>query len=222
MKQPSPDDMSLPGLTPWQRASAGTHLLVSVVAGLMIGIAVGPATNWATGALVASTVAASVFLLWTWTSIWPLDAVNTARLAQREDPSRAVRDIVLLVVAAGSLLTVALVIFPAHKSGTMRVMLGIACLVVSWAVVHTVFTLKYARLYYTEPTGGLDFNQEGEPRFRDFAYIAFTIGMTFQVSDTEVRETLIRTTILRHALISFLFTAIIIAVTINLIAGLSR
>lgn len=72
--------------------------------------------------------------------------------------------------------------------------------------VHTVFTLKYARLYYTGTDGG----------------ISFTVGMTFQVSDTDVSDKGIRRTILRHMLLSYVFGAVIIAVTINLVAGLTK
>jgi uncharacterized membrane protein len=62
----------------------------------------------------------------------------------------------------------------------VRVAIGLASVVLSWAMVHTVFTLNYARLYYRGPDGGVDFNQREPPRYSDFAYLAFTIGMTFQ------------------------------------------
>jgi uncharacterized membrane protein len=151
-----------------------------------------------------------------------LEALDTARLAQREDPSRVVRDVVLLAVAVGAMVTVAVVIFHAHQSGPLRTALGVACVAASWVVLHTILTLRYARLYYTDPTGGIDFKQDADPTFRDFAYVAFTVGMTFQVSDTDIQKATIRETILRHALISFVFGAVIIAVTINLVAGLSK
>jgi uncharacterized membrane protein len=94
--------------------------------------------------------------------------------------------------------------------------------VLSWTVVHTVFALRYASLYYHGTDGGLDFNQDTPPRFSDFAYVAFTIGMTFQVSDTELTTPEVRGTALRHALLSYLFGSVILAATINLIAGLAR
>jgi uncharacterized membrane protein len=72
------------------------------------------------------------------------------------------------------------------------------------------------------PDGGVDFNQDDPPRFSDFAYLAFTIGMTYQVSDTELTTPATRGTALRHALLSYLFGAVILAATINLIAGLAR
>jgi uncharacterized membrane protein len=87
--------------------------------------------------------------------------------------------------------------------------------------VHTVFTLRYANLYYSGKAGGIDFNQPDLPTYTDFAYLAFTIGMTFQVSDTSLRSGIIRRTALRHALLSYLFGTGILATTINLVASLS-
>ncbi|MGH9277374.1 MAG: DUF1345 domain-containing protein, partial [Acidimicrobiales bacterium] len=92
-------------------------------------------------------------------------------------------------------------------------------IVLAWAVVHSVYTLRYARLYYQEG-GGIDFSQAADPDYRDFAYVAFTIGMTYQVSDTEVASRSIRHTVLRHALLSFVFGTAILAVTINVVASL--
>ncbi|HXL15932.1 MAG TPA: DUF1345 domain-containing protein, partial [Streptosporangiaceae bacterium] len=74
--------------------------------------------------------------------------------------------------------------------------------------------------YYEVPEGGVDFNQDEQPCYRDFAYLALTVGMTFQVSDTNLRTTAIRATALRHALLSYLFGTVILAATINLIAGI--
>jgi uncharacterized membrane protein len=100
---------------------------------------------------------------------------------------------------------------------------GIAIVATAWFVVHTVFTLRYARLYYVSDTGGIDFNQgEEPPAYVDFAYLAFTIGMTFQVSDTDLKTRKIRATALRHALLSYVFGAVILAITVNLAAGLSN
>jgi uncharacterized membrane protein len=82
--------------------------------------------------------------------------------------------------------------------------------------------LRYARLYYTGPDGGIDFNEDGRPQYSDFAYLAFTIGMTFQASDTDLTTKEIRATALPHALLAYLFGAIIIATTINLLAGLAK
>ena len=91
----------------------------------------------------------------------------------------------------------------------------------SWGVIHTVYALRYARLYYAAPVGGIDFKHKGyDPCYRDFAYVAFTVGMTYQVSDTDIGAHEIRYTVLRHALLSFFFGAVILATTVNVIASL--
>lgn len=91
----------------------------------------------------------------------------------------------------------------------------------SWLTVHTIFTLRYAVLYYAEPVGGVEFHMDDLPSYRDFAYLAMTIGMTFQVSDTDLKSTAMRATALRHALLSYLFGSLILAAAVNLVAGLS-
>jgi uncharacterized membrane protein len=94
--------------------------------------------------------------------------------------------------------------------------------VLAWSVVHTVYSLRYGKLYYADRPGGIDFNAEDAPCYIDFADLALTIGMTFQVSDSNLKTTNIRRTALRHALLSHTFGTLIIATTINLVAGLTK
>jgi len=201
---------------------AGVHAAVSLGVGLVVGVPVGLTVGWRLGLMAAWLGAGMTFLIWIWSSIWTLDADATERLAQREDSSRFIRDLVLLVAAGGSLVTVALVIFRAKTSGNLAVALGVACVVVAWTVIHTVFALTYARLYYTQPVGGIDFKQTEQPAYQEFAYFSFTTGMTFQVADTDVKERTIRMTVLRQAITSFFLGAVILAITVNIVAGLSH
>jgi uncharacterized membrane protein len=205
----------------WRSAPAGVHLLVSLLAGGIGGGVTAPLVGWATAGLIAWVAAALAFLVWTWASLWSLGAEDTAWVAAREDGSRPVRDLALIGISIGTLMAVVLVIFRAHQTPPPGIVLGVGCIAASWLVLNTVFTLRYARLYYTDPRGGVDFNQEDDPTFPDFAYLAFTIGMCFQVSDTSLQRTAIRATALRHGLTSFVFDAVIIAVTVNVVAGLS-
>ncbi|MDX6211604.1 MAG: hypothetical protein QOF82_691, partial [Frankiales bacterium] len=95
----------------------------------------------------------------------------------------------------------------------------------SWTVVNTVYTLRYADLHFGSAAEGIAFGDAAgptRPTYHDFAYVAFTIGMTYQVSDTDLQSQVMRATALRHALLSYLFGAVIIAATINLVAGLSK
>jgi uncharacterized membrane protein len=201
---------------------AGTAAFAGVCAGLLAAL---PGT-WQLGTLLGWDVAALVYVAWTWRTIWPLDPTVTAHLAGREDPGRAIADALLLVASVASLLAIALVITAGDTSGPgikdLLAALAVASVALSWTVVQTVFTSRYASLYYTRPAGGIGFNQEVPPRFSDFAYLAFTVGMTFQVSDTDLRAPEIRAAVLRHALLSYLLGAVILATVINLVAGLLR
>ena len=85
-----------------------------------------------------------------------------------------------------------------------------------------MFTLRYAGIYYRAGGTGVDFNQSEPPEYRDFAYLAFTLGMTYQVSDTNITSTAIRREVLRHAVLSFVFGVIVLTAAINLIVALAR
>jgi uncharacterized membrane protein len=206
--------------------SARRRVATSAVVGVCGGALSALLLPWTLAPLVGWDVAAVTFVAWVWLSIWKLDARETARHAEREDPTRAAADLVLLLAAVVSLVAVVIVIVSAGRGGGgwngVQVGFGAASVVCSWAVIHTVFTLRYARLYYAGGDGGVDFHEDAKPRYSDFAYLAFTVGMTFQVSDTEVNTSAFRATILRHALLSYLFGTVIVALTINLVAGLTK
>jgi uncharacterized membrane protein len=206
--------------------SAATRVVVAAVAGLGAGLLAGLTGSWQVGTLVGWDVAAGLYVAWTWRTIWRRDPAATARLALREDPGRATADAVLLVASVASLLAVALAIGAGQAGGAgerdLRAGLAVASVALSWTVVQTVFTAHYARLYYRHPAGGIDFNQDSGPRYVDFAYLAFTVGMTYQVSDTTLQSSALRATALRQALLSYLLGAVILATTINLVAGLLR
>jgi uncharacterized membrane protein len=89
----------------------------------------------------------------------------------------------------------------------------------AWMSVHTVYVLRYARLYYSPPDGGIDFHGE-RPDYADFAYLALTIGMTFQVSDTDLTGKRVRRSALHHALLSYVFGTGIVAITVSSVAAL--
>jgi uncharacterized membrane protein len=207
-------------------ASATTRVSVAAVAGICAGVLVALPGSWQMGMLAGWDMAAGVYVAWTWATIWHRDPAATARLALREDPGRATADALLLVASVASMLAVAAAIAAGQAGGSgsreLRAALAVASVALSWSVVQTVFTSHYARLYYSHPAGGIDFNQQAPPRYSDFAYLAFTVGMTFQVSDTSLQSATLRATALRQALLSYLLGAVILATTINLVAGLVR
>jgi len=194
------------------------------VAGALAAIAVGSLTRWLYAPLAGWDVAALVFTGWAWLTISSSDASRTAAHATREDPGRAASGVLVLAAAVASLGAVGVIIALANSAkGAQQDLLagfGLVSIALSWFTVHTLFALRYAYLYFRGADGGVDFNQKAPPRYVDFAYLAFTIGMTFQVSDTAIRSPKIRATALRHAFVSFLLGAVVLASTINLLAGL--
>jgi uncharacterized membrane protein len=206
-------------------ASARTHWLVSGSVGAAAGVAVAAISSPKYGALIGWDVAALFYLVTVWLKIAPLGPRETARLAEREDPTRATADLLVLSAATASLVAVAAVLARVGALDTTAqlgsFLLGLASVVLSWAAVHIVFTLRYARMYYEGEDGGVDFNDGEPPCYSDFAYLAFTIGMTFQVSDTTLETKAFRRVALRHGLLSFVFSTGILATTINLVASLS-
>jgi uncharacterized membrane protein len=210
------------------RASTRTHLLIAGMVGIVAAAVMGVVAGWRFAALAGWDAAALVIVVWTWIAIWGRNPEETARLAVRDDPARAVADLLVVAASVASLVGVGFVIVAGSNSkGAAKAALvafAVLTVIVSWFIVHTTYTLRYARLYYAGTPGGLDFHQEGaqQPQYTDFAYLSLTIGMTFQVSDTEVNSTVMRATILRHALLAYLFGVVIIAIMINLVAGLTK
>ena len=202
----------------WHLAAAGlVGIGLGLLTPLLTPVAFAPSLAWDGAALV--------FLILTWGRIWRFDADETRSLASAEAPNRLGADVVVVAASLLSLVTVVLVLF-AHRSTTgtpsvLRAALGIVSVVLAWAVVHTIYTLRYARMYYAEPEGGIDFNGPEAPAYTDFAYVAFGVGMAFQVADTNVQTAAFRRVVIAHALLSFVFSTMILAVTINLVAGLN-
>jgi uncharacterized membrane protein len=195
-----------------------------VASGLVAGGVLALLMAWQAAVLLGWDVTAGIFLAWTWTSIAGRDASATRTVAIREDPSAAFRDTAIVVAGVACLAAVAFVLIKAGSShGAAKALLiavGVVSVALSWASVHTIFTLRYARIYYGGPEGGISFNEEDPPTYIDFAYVAFTIGMTFQVSDTNISSKQIRRTALGHAMLSFLFGAVILGLTINVVGSL--
>ncbi len=180
---------------------------------------------WAYAPTVGWCFSAAIYSTWVWIVIRNKDAKETEALAGSEEPSRSVADILVVILSIASLFSVAFVLVQAAQShGMTKILLALLALVsvaLSWLLLHTLYTLRYAVLYYSGTNGGIDFNQRDNPRYTDFAYLAFVLGMTYQVSDTNITSHIIRIAIIKHSLLSFVFGSIILASTINLIAGLS-
>jgi uncharacterized membrane protein len=204
------------------RETVAVRILIATVVGVSVGVTVGNTAGWRF-ALTGWVTGAGVYVVWTRLFLGGMTADQTRRFVTREDPTRWVADVVILSASVASLGGVGYVVAAGSHSGVEALeaaIVGILTVAASWFAVHTLFTVHYARLYYIDDPGGINFHDPEPPRFRDFAYVAYTVGMTYQVSDTEIGSSAIRATVLRHALLSYLFGAVVLAVTINLIAGL--
>jgi uncharacterized membrane protein len=204
------------------RDTVAVRILIDVALGVGVALVVGNTVGWRF-ALVGWIATAGAYVVWTRLLLGGLDADQTREYVTREDPTRWVADAVIVSASVASLAGVGYVVAAGSRYGAGALeaaLVGILTVAASWFAVHTLFTVHYARLYYSGEPGGIDFHDDEPPRFRDFAYVAFTVGMTFQVSDTDIGLTSIRATVLRHAMLSYLLGAVVLAVTVNLIAGL--
>jgi uncharacterized membrane protein len=224
-------------MTAWQHTLADSVIGVrldqrqrlSVAAPLGVGTAVALSfvCPWQLAVLAGWDLAAVFVAGSVWTFVAVLDASDTERVATREDDSHALVDFVMVVACLVSLIGV--VVGLAHARGHAGVvssfLTGDAVFTVflSWFTVHTLFVLRYARLYYGDVPGGINFPGTDEPpNYMDFVYVAFTVGMTFQVSDTGIAAKPIRRAIIRHALLSYIFGTVIVGVAINVVGNLVR
>src|SRR3954469_6685476 len=206
-----------------QPALATRRAIVVAVTGCAAAGVLQVVASWPVAALCGFDVAALVFVLWVWASVAGADAARTERLARAEDASPTAAEGVLIGAGAASLVAV---LFTLAAAGDARasargllIALAIASVTLAWISIHTVWALRYARLYYSSPDGGIDFGGDN-PDYGDFAYLALTIGMTFQVSDTAVADRRIRRAALHHALVSYLFGTVIVAITVSTVAKL--
>ena len=206
--------------------SSGLRVTFSMLGGGVVGAIASPFTVPSAAILIGWDVAVVIYLAWVWSSVWRLDPGVTAQLAKREDPSTAVAE--LMVVGAGTALLVAVgfaLVRAGQATGGMKaylVTLGLLSVMLSWTVVHTIYMLRYARAYYAEPEGAIEFNEKEPPIYTDFAYFSFTVGMCFQVSDTSITSKGVRRITLHHALLSYLFGAVLLGLVINVVATLLK
>jgi len=202
---------------------ARSRLALSAAVGVAVSIPVFIFTEWQVAVLAGWDATSAVFVLSVYLSTRGADSARTGELARKEDDSRVVSEAILVGASIISLVAVVFALLAAR--GAQRdLKTGITAIVVvsvlfSWSAVHTIFMLRYARLYYAED-GGIDFHTDAPPDFGDFLYIALTIGMTFQVSDTDLTSRAIRRTALRHALLSYMFGVAVFATTINIVGTL--
>ena len=173
---------------------------------------------------------AFTFIILSWIVFFTRPVPEIIKQANQDDGSKLFVMISILVSSFASMFTVLLLMISKNQPPELEIITVIAALtgmVVSWIMVHTIFTFHYAHLYYIKNEDANDstaliFPDEKKPDYLDFAYFSFVIGMTFQVSDVAISSRIIRRTTLAHGLLSFTLNTFVVALTINLIAGLRK
>ncbi|MEO7124029.1 MAG: DUF1345 domain-containing protein, partial [Lacisediminihabitans sp.] len=159
-----PDEESAP-----RRRNASTRLVVMLIIGVIAAVITGLTWEWQYAAAIGWIAASLAYSGWTWIIIGRLDAINTKRFASREDPTRGVSDLLIVLLSIASLSTVMITLVQASTAhGAMKgALAGIALgnVAFSWILLHTLFTLHYARAFYTDGGKGVNFNQDDPPRY---------------------------------------------------------
>jgi uncharacterized membrane protein len=169
-----------------------------------------------------------------WVTICTAQRTEVKMMARKQDSSLTLIFFSVLIASFVSLFAIVLLLrgLPEAKNSGYKthIIFSIIAVVLSWVLIHTIFTFRYAHLFYTwqaeekkihkERQGGLIFPNDDPPDYFDFAYFAFVIGMTFQVSDVQITSRHIRRLALLHGLLSFVYNTVILALSINIISGL--
>lgn len=196
--------------------SCAVGLVAGFATGWLLGLAAALLAGWAAAAIAATT--------WVLVTVWRMDATQTRAHATAEDPGRRTARLIAVIGSCASLFAVVVVIIQTkHSPPAMAFLLaGVALVSVaaSWALIQTDYMLRMAHVYYADPVGGIDFNQDADPMYTDFAYISFGLGVAYQISDTNLTSNDMRRIVIAQSLLGYLFGAVILASVINLVAGL--
>ena len=188
--------------------------------------------TFSTQLVIAWDVFAFTLVALAWVVIATKDPYEARRDVRLQDSSATFLFVLVISAATASLLAVGFLLRSAKSlppSGLAgHITLSVTAIFLSWALVHTIFALRYAHLFFQDArkvarhaiTGGLIFPGEGSPDYLDFAYFSFVIGMTCQVSDVQICSPKLRRLALVHGLISFAFNTAILAMFVNIIAGM--
>lgn len=222
--QPSKKKFSLLRLKPLQR------MLLSLIVAAITLVFIHKLSSPLIEALLVWLVFEFIYLIIGWIILFTRPVSGIRRYARMDDGSKWFVFIMILLSSFASIITVLILMI--SKAGDnsehgLFLFVSIGGILMSWFMVHTLYTFHYAHMYYddipndnTKDAQGLDFPQKGEPDYIDFAYFSFVIGCTFQVSDVQITSRKIRHAVLVHQMISFFMNTFVVALTINLIAGL--
>lgn len=225
VKQKNKSNNSLLNLHPLHR------IVISLVTGIIGYFIVPENASSLITIMLTWNVFALCYLILSWIIIIKRPVPEIRKMAKKDDGSAIFVFVLILVSSFASMFTVLLLMLSESSQeakNSLYVPVAVAGMILSWFMVHSIYTVHYAHMYYDddEITGkdatGLEFPGNGKPDYIDFAYFAFVIGCTFQVSDVEISSSKIRKVALVHSLLSFGLNTFVVALTINLIGGLSK
>ncbi|ALO06561.1 putative membrane protein [Streptomyces venezuelae] len=198
------------------------RLVAAAVVGAATGALVGLLWDTPLGILAGIATAETLFVVAGWLVLWPMDAAATHRNVRREDFRPVLEELVVVGTAVCGLVGIIVMLMVGHSDlGHAAAATALCGVFMAWAALHLMYAARYAYDYYAlHPGGGIDFNTHDPPRYSDFLYFSFNLGMTYQVSDTNVSTSSLRAIVLRHCLLSYVFGASILATTINLVTGI--
>jgi uncharacterized membrane protein len=207
------------------------RLILSVLLGILAYPAFPTGIGEGTRLLAAFDLAAVAFLGATWTMMARATTADMRRRSQIEDEGRYVVLALSAVTALAILVAIASELHHIHNQPTaaagLRVSLAVIAILLAWFFMNTIFAVHYAHFFYGDGDGpaggearGLAFPGRAEPDYWDFLYFSFVIGMTFQVSDVQIENHRLRRIGLAHGVLAFFFNVVVLALTINIIAGL--
>lgn len=201
--------------------SAVARLGSALVIGAVIGVVVGVITRAELGILTGIAGTQAAFVAAGWAALWPMDAATTRRYARREEFRPLLDELVIVAGALSGMAGIVLLLtIGASYTRTIAAVVALIGVFATWAALHLMYAVRYADIYYRGEEGGIDFNNQDPPSYRDFFYFSYNLGMTYQVSDTSVSSTIIRGVALRHCLLSYVFGLAILATTLNLVSGI--
>jgi len=195
------------------------RLIFALVCGAAIAVIVAVTLGTAYAPLLGWTATAVGYCLVTWISVGGMDPGETAAHALREVPGGWTVHVLLTLAALASLAGIAVLILQPPDSRLVSAGVSLVVIAASWVTVQTIHALRYAREFYRSG-GGVDFHMADPPQYSDFAYMAFTVGMSFAISDTDLASTAMRKLALGHALLAYLFGTVFLAALINILASL--
>ena len=227
-----PGKKSEPKLSLFERLHSAQKLFICIIIGVAIYfIADIRQLDDLTHLMISWDAFSLSMIILSWITFAVTKSQQIREQAKAQDSSRVLIFITVLVSTFASFLAVLLLLISKKEfkdTEALHLTVAIAGMFFAWFLIHTIFTFRYAHIFYGDNkdkpdihAGGLEFPNDKTPDYMDFAYFSFVLGMTFQVSDVDITSKRLRRFSLLHSVLAFIFNTVMIALTINIIAGLS-